>query len=102
MEVDSSSKQPAADEGADGGAPLEAEEPGEATSSSKQPLANERLLFCAEVLIGYKCEVQVSERTGAAQGEELQRVQLLLVGFVWWVVGSGAVAAAVCMCITSS
>lgn len=32
------------------------------TGSSNPTQANERLLFCAEVLIGYKCEVQVRLR----------------------------------------
>jgi hypothetical protein len=33
--------------------------PDETSSSAGKVQANERLLFCAEVLIGYKCEVQV-------------------------------------------
>lgn len=45
MQVDPESKAPAA------------AEDGQTSTSTVQ--ANERLLFCAEVLIGYKCEVQV-------------------------------------------
>jgi len=36
-----------------------AEGPSDDASAVSKVQANERLLFCAEVLIGYKCEVQV-------------------------------------------
>lgn len=72
MEIDSEGAKPA-----DGG-----------QGSAEKVQANERLLFCAEVLIGYKCEVQVS--FCVLRGLQLHQ-QLLLVG--WVTTSCGAVRA---------
>lgn len=90
MQIDSESKAPAAAE--DG-----------QTSTSKVQ-ANERLLFCAEVLIGYKCEVQVSGLRACDRTSHFTVLAAVLVG--WHLnsltcSGSTATGSSLCSCCSS-